>query len=222
MKNNNKTLKILTATFLTAISVFNFTVPGKAKVVKFQQDGIIHYGKKNNKTISAEQLKEIREKIKEEFSANKLGREYSDTITDYHTYNFRAKISVSGISPENIGGYTSCTDKEFVFEYSGIKDVYIIYSVDGSIEKDQYNEVESDKNEGYFNQFDPEHENSIFLVIAPDAEWEKMEEIYKKEDVQNKFIRFGRIVDTNETVNLTREVGIPNTQKPKQSPVMFQ
>ena len=44
MENKNKTLKRLTATFLTAISVFNFTVPGKAKVVNFQQDGIIRNG----------------------------------------------------------------------------------------------------------------------------------------------------------------------------------
>lgn len=216
MKNNNKTLKRLTATFLTATSIFNFTVPGKAEVVNFQQGGSIRYGKENNKIISAKEINEIREKIKEKFSANKLGREYSDTITYYHTYNFRAKISVSGISPENIGGYTSCTDKEFVFEYSGIKDVYIIYSVDGSIEKDQHNEVESDKQKGYFNPFDPEHEDSIFLVIAPDAEWEKMEKVYERKDVKNKFIRFGSIYDTGKTLNLDITVGVDdgnNTKK---------
>ena len=44
---------------------------------------------------------------------------------------------------------------------------------------------------------------------------EKMEKVYERKDVKNKFIRFGRIVDTNETVNLTREVGIPDTQKTK-------
>ena len=216
MKNNNKTLKRLTATFLTAISVFNFTVPGKAEVVNFQQGGSIRYGKENNKIISAKDLEEIREKIATEFNATKLGREYIDKLTDYNTRNFIAKNSISNNIPEHdIGEYIEYyADKEFVFEYSSIKDVYIIYSVNGSIEKRQQEDVGRDKGK-YFNQFDPEHEDSIFLVIAPDAEWEKMEEIYKKEDVQNKFIRFGRIVDTNETVNLTREVGIPNTQKTK-------
>lgn len=75
MKNNNKTLKRLTATFLTATSIFNFTVPGKAEVVNFQENGSIHYGKENDKIISAKDLKEIREKIKKEFDANKLGRQ---------------------------------------------------------------------------------------------------------------------------------------------------
>lgn len=217
MKNNNKTLKRLTATFLTATSIFNFTVPGKAEMVNFQEDGSIRYGKGNDKTISAEDLGEIREKIKKEFDATKFGREYIDPPTCYNTCNFRAKISVSGISPENIGGYTKCrTDKEFVFEYSGIKDVYIIYSVDGSIEKDQHNEVESDKNGGYFNPFDPEHEDSIFLVIAPDTEWKKMEKVYEQKDVKNKFIRFESIYDTGKTLNLDITVGVDdgnNTKK---------
>ena len=174
MKNNNKTLKRLTATFLTAISVFNFTVPGKAEMVNFQQDGSIRYGKENDKIISAKDLEEIREKIKEEFDATELGREYIDPPTCYNTCNFRAKISVSGISPENIGGYTKCrTDKEFVFEYSGIKDVHIIYSIDGTIEEYKQENVENNRKGKYFNQFDPEHEDSIFLVIAPDAEWKK-------------------------------------------------
>ena len=215
MKNNNKTLKRLTATFLTATSIFNFTVPGKAEIVNFQQDESIHYGKENDKIISAKDLEEIREKIATEFDANKLGRGYTYTPTDYNTRNFGVKISVSGISPENIGGYTKCrTDKELIVEYECIHNVYIIYSVNGRIEKRQQEDVGSDKGKR-FNQFDPEHEDSIFLVIAPDAEWGKMKKFYEQKDVKNKFIRFGRIVDTNETVNLKREVGILNTQKTK-------
>lgn len=118
MKNNNKTLKRLTATFLTATSIFNFTVPGKAEVVNFQENGSIHYGKENDKIISAKDLNKIREKIKKEFNANKLGREYIDKLTDYNTRNFIAKNSFSSIRPENIGGYTKCrTDKELIVEY---------------------------------------------------------------------------------------------------------
>ncbi len=215
MKNNNKTLKRLTATFLTAISVFNFTVPGKAEVVNFQENGSILYGKENDKTISDEDLEKIRKKITTEFDATKFGREYIYTLIDCSTSNFIVKNSIGYESSENIGEYTKYhTNQEFVFGYISIKDVYIIYSVNGNIEKIKHQMVEDNKRK-YFNQFDPEHENSIFLVIAPDAEWEKMKVVYEQEDVQNKFIRFGRIVDTNETVNLTREVGIPNTQKTK-------
>ena len=222
MKNNNKTLKRLTATFLTATSIFNFTVPGKAEMVNFQEDGSIHYGKENNKIISAKDLEKIRKKITTEFDATKFGREYIYTLIDCSTSNFIVKNSIGDESSENIGEYTKYhTNQEFVFGYISIKDVYIIYSVNGNMEKIKHQMVEDNKRK-YFNQFDPEHENSIFLVIAPDAEWEKMKVVYEQEDVQNKFIRFGRIVYTNETVNLTREVGIPNTQKPKQSPVMFQ
>ncbi len=214
MKNNNKTLKRLTATFLTAISVFNFTVPGKAEVVNFQEDGSIRYGKGNNETISDEQIKEIRKKITTEFDANKLGREYTYTPTDYNTRNFIAKNSFSNKSSENIGGYTRYrTDKEFVFEYRSIKDVYIIYSVNGNMEKIK-RRIKSDKRK-YFNQFDPEHENSIFLVIAPDTEWEKMEKVYERKDVKNKFIRFGSIYDTGKTLNLDITVGVDDGNNTK-------
>lgn len=216
MKNNNKTLKRLTATFLTATSIFNFTVPGKAKVVNFQSDGSIQYGKENGETISNKQLEEIMVKFKNQFDANinRLGREYHYEYDDYSTDNFTAKDCVNNTKSDDNEEYTDYrVDKEIFFEYNDIKNVYIIYSVDGSLEEWGKKIVENDKKEGSFNQFDPEHKDSIFLVIALDGEWEKMEEIYKKEDVQNKFIRFGRIVDTNETVNLTRKVGIPNTQE---------
>ena len=208
MKNNNKTLKRLTATFLTATSIFNFTVPGKAEMVNFQEDGSIHYGKENDKIISAKDLKEIREKIATEFNATELGRQ---RYREYITESFKKNVDINNRNSEGNGGRTNySTCKELIVGYKCTRNVHIIYSVDGSIEKRQQEDVVSDKR---FNQFDPRHKDSIFLVIAPDAEWEKMEEIYKKEDVQNKFIRFGRIVDTNETVNLTREVGIPDTQK---------
>lgn len=210
MKNNNKTLKRLTATFLTAISVFNFTVPGKAEIVNFQQDGSIHYGKENDKIISAKDLKEIREKIATEFDANKLGRQ---RYREYITESFKKNIDINNRNSEGNGGDTNySTCKELIVGYKCTRNVHIIYSVDGSVEKRQQEDVVTDKR---FNQFDPRHKDSIFLVIAPDAEWEKMEKVYERKDVKNKFIRFGRIVDTNETVNLTREVGIPDTQKTK-------
>lgn len=211
MKNNNKTLKRLTATFLTAISVFNFTVPGKAEVVNFQPDKSISYGEGNDKTISAEALEEIRVKFQKQFDANinKLGREYHSVLSDYDTNNFTAKGRVTDSKSDDNKTYTGYfVDKELIFEYKDIKNVYIIYSLEGCVEKWAKGQVENDKNEGYFNQFDPEHKNSIFLVIALDGEWEKMEEIYKKEDVQNKFIRFGRIIDNYKTIPWEGPVGI--------------
>lgn len=165
MKNNNKTLKRLTATFLTAISVFNFTVPGKAKVVNFQEDGSIRYGKGNNETISDEQIKEIRVKFKNQFDANinRLGREYHYEYDDYSTDNFTAKDCVNNTKSDDNKEYTDYrVDKEIFFEYNDIKNVYIIYSVDGSLEEWGKKIVENDKNEGSFNQFDPEHKDSIF------------------------------------------------------------
>lgn len=211
IKNNNKTLKRLTATFLTATSIFNFTVPGKAEMVNFQEDGSIRYGKGNNETISDEDLGEIREKIKKEFDATRLGRQCYRG--GYRTESFKKNIGIANRNSEGNGGRTNySTRKELIVEYECTRNVHIIYSVDGSIEKRQQEDVVIDKR---FNQFDPGHKDSIFLVIAPDAEWEKMEKVYERKDVKNKFIRFGRIVDTNETVNLKREVGIPNTQKTK-------
>lgn len=124
MKNNNKTLKRLTATFLTAISVFNFTVPGKAEVVNFQENGSILYGKENDKTISDEDLEKIRKKITTEFDATKFGREYIYTLIDCSTSNFIVKNSIGYESSENIGEYTKYhTNQEFVFGYISIKDV---------------------------------------------------------------------------------------------------
>lgn len=217
MKNNNKTLKRLTATFLTATSIFNFTVPGKAEVVNFQQGGSIRYGKENNKIISSKELNKIRENIKNYIDVSRLGREYTSTIENYRICNFRAMSFISKKSSENINGRTKYrTDQERIFEYSSIKDVHIICSIDGTIEGYRQENVKNDKKAKCFNQFGPEHEDSIFLVIAPDAEWEKMEEIYKKEDVQNKFIRFGSIYDTGKTLNLDITVGVDdgdNTKK---------
>ena len=106
MKNNNKTLKRLTATFLTAISVFNFTVPGKAEVVNFQENGSILYGKENDKTISDEDLEKIRKKITTDFDATKFGREYIYTLIGCSTSNFIVKNSIGDESSENIGEYT--------------------------------------------------------------------------------------------------------------------
>ena len=117
MKNNNKTLKRLTATFLTAISVFNFTVQGKAEVVNFQQGGSIRYGKENNKIISAKELNKIREKIKKEFDATRLGREYHYEYDDYSTDNFTAKDCVNNTKSDDNKEYTDYrVDKEIFFE----------------------------------------------------------------------------------------------------------
>ena len=68
--------------------------------------------------------------------------------------------------------------------------------------------VEYDKT---FNPFNQKHEDSIFLVIAPDEEWEKMKKTYEQNDVQSKFIRFGRIIDKEGKTKLKRKVKIYNS-----------
>ena len=123
----NKTLKRLTATFLTATSIFNFTVPGKAKVVNFQSDKSIRYGEENDNIINAEALEEIRGKIKEELNTIKLGNEFRSKLSDYNTDNFTTVFKRTAMhtkEPEK----DKWLDKEFVFKYEdknkGIK-IYI-------------------------------------------------------------------------------------------------
>ena len=126
IKNNNKTLKRLTATFLTATSIFNFTVPGKAEMVNFQEDGSIRYGKGNNETISDEDLGEIREKIKKEFDATRLGRQCYRG--GYRTESFKKNIGIANRNSEGNGGRTNySTRKELIVEYECTRNVHIIY-----------------------------------------------------------------------------------------------